>query len=473
MHEKAQQKAKDRKGRMQAAAKTKAEVAAAAKRPRVEEGEGEPQPQPPHPPKRARVAKEGGVLRKPKLVADPDKPPAARMTKFRLLPNPLQRALLRKAVGITTWTYNQALHAIQAGGVKAVLKDVRAHVLNSDAPLLVDKPWVKEVPYDLRDEAAKDLLQAMKANETKKSKGDRHAFGATFRFQNKWRKSRKLVIHAKHWWAAGVFHPAFFGKTPFRCNEKLPERPAYDMTLTVNWLGQVHLFVPSPLGKVECDPAPRPVVAIDPGALVFGTCYDPQDDRYIEWGVDSMQRISRLQKHMGDLWARIYPDRGKEGGGGREGVGHHARWRMKRAWRRMSKRCEDLITDFHYRFAKWLCLNYRVILLPHYDTPKMVVKGPKRRIGRKTVRSMQTWSFCRFRDRLIGMSRRYPDCHVRPLSEAFTTQSCRCCGNLHRTLGGSRVYECPACKARYPRDDGGSSNVFLRHATMLHLDGVV
>lgn len=259
------------------------------------------------------------MLRKPRRVIDPDKPPAARMTKFRLLPSLEQRALLRKAIGVTTWTYNQALHAIQAGEVKAVLKDVRAHVLNSDAPLLADKPWVKEVPYDLRDEAAKDLLQAMKANETKKRKGDPNAFGATFRFQSKWRKSRKLVIHAKNWRAAGVFFPSFFGKTPFKCTEKLPDCPAYDMTLTVNWLGQVHLFVPASLGRVGCAPAPRPVVAIDPGVRVFGTCYDPQDDRYIAWGVNGMGRIARLQKHMDDLWSRIYHDRGKGGGG--EGSG--------------------------------------------------------------------------------------------------------------------------------------------------------
>jgi hypothetical protein len=32
------------------------------------------------------------------------------------------------------------------------------------------------------------------------------------------------------------------------------------------------------------------------------------------------------------------------------------------------------------------------------------------------------------------------------------------------------MFHCPSCGVSYPRDYGGSSGVFLRHLTMLHLD---
>jgi hypothetical protein len=108
---------------------------------------------------------------------------------------------------------------------------------------------VTEFPYDLRDESAKNFAQEWKANDSKKKKGDVYAMHAHFGFPNKYRKIRKLVIYAKHNWGLGVFHSSFFGMKPFRCREKLPARLSYDATLTMNWLGQVHLYIPSPLEK--------------------------------------------------------------------------------------------------------------------------------------------------------------------------------------------------------------------------------
>ena len=137
----------------------------------------------------------------------------------------------------------------------------------------------------------------------------------------------------------------------------------------------------------------------------------------------------------------------------------------------MSARIQVLVKDLHYKYAKWLCLNYRVMLLHHYNVRDMVRRSG-RKIGRGTVRSMLSWSPCAFRDRLIGMSRRYPRCHVIQVSEDYTSKTCRCCGFLHRKLGGSKMFKCPTCHASYPRDEGGASNIFLRYATRLHSSGV-
>jgi putative transposase len=385
------------------------------------------------------------------------KPPAYRVIKYKLFTNHEQTQQLKKIFGVTTWTYNQCVAAYKDKKFQdkdISVKTLRNYCVSSDCQLVQDNPWVKEIPYDLRDEAVKDFVQAWKALQTKKSKGDKHSFHADFKFQHKYRKSRKIVIHSKHWKKPGHIYSY---TDLFSCGENLPLSLEYDSSITLNWLGEFHLLLPRQLEKFEHKTiAPKPVVAIDPGVRTFSTLYDPVDDIYTEWGKNDMGMIYRMIHHISKLQSKIDKTTNR----------HGRKWRMKRALRRMYKRVKNLVTDFHYRFSHWLCSNYQVILLPYYDIRNMVRRGC-RKINNKTVRGMLTWSPCTFRDRLIGVSRRYPGCHVRLLSEAWTSKTCRDCGFLHHKLGGNKVFKCPSCFSQYPRDEGGASNIFLRHITSL------
>jgi putative transposase len=428
------------------------------------------------------------------------KEPPCRVIRYKLYPTPGQMVLLRKAFGVTTWTYNQCLAAILDKKINRNISECRNYALNKKADLLKNKPWVIEVPYDIRDEAAQDLLRAYKAHDTKVANGDLHAAHATFKFQSKYRKSKKLVIQSKHYKSAGVFFTDYFGTTPFRCNETLPDSIQYAANLTINWLGQVHLHIPRPLEKRNIQPVAKTVAAIDPGVRTFGTVFDAEANQYIEWGKGNMSRLAQIALSMDKIKSRMDEGKGQsedyyvltplgeesdtdEGGPTREDVGrapaappilkknigHRKRYRLKRVFRRKSYRIQNMVKDFHYRFANWLCQNYKVILLPHYKVSQMAIKA-NRKINCKTVRGMLTWAPCLFRDRLMGVSRRYPDCHVVPLSEAYTTKTCRACGFLHSKIGGAKEFKCPSCHIRYGRDCGGASNILLRYLTLLNED---
>ena len=66
--------------------------------------------------------------------------------------------------------------------------------------------------------------------------------------------------------------------------------------------------------------------------------------------------------------------------------------------------------EVHKRLAKWLCENYRCVLIPEFKTSQMV-RRDQRKLRSKTVRQMLTWSHYRFRQRLLSKAREY-DSHA-------------------------------------------------------------
>ena len=94
---------------------------------------------------------------------------------------------------------------------------------------------------------------------------------------------------------------------------------------------------------------------------------------------------------------------------------------------RIHKRIRCLVNDCHYKLAKWLCENYRIILLLEFRTQGMVRRG-QRRIGSKTH---------------IHKAREYPWCRVVICTEEYTSKTCGSCGYIHKKLGGSKVFSCP------------------------------
>jgi transposase len=296
----------------------------------------------------------------------------------------------RRAFGVHTWTYNQAVSGLRKCGVELMdIKKMRAYCVNADSALVRDKPWVTDILYDLRDEAAKDAIRAVKSMFTKRKNGrlkisDEQIF-RSLKFRSKRDASRVLTIHSKHYAGAGVFCKSVFGKAAFRSGEKLPEKLPHDSKLQLTKTGKLYLIVPSitPKNQEERQKVgkwKRPVVSIDPGVRTFGTCYDGEN--VTEWGKGDMGKIHRVGHHIDKLQGEIATAKNKR-----------TRRNLELASWRMRVRKANWVRDFHYRFAHWLCKNYSLILLPSYDTRSMISKNPPRgirKINSKTVRGMMS-----------------------------------------------------------------------------------
>ena len=107
-------------------------------------------------------------------------------------------------------------------GIKRNKKELRAKYLNSiNFKDNEELKWVLETPYDVRDEAMRDLLKTYKSNfASKREKFD-------IKFKSKKMRTQSIVIHNKHW-KNGTFHPTFFGKDSIRGSEPLPEKLGFD-----------------------------------------------------------------------------------------------------------------------------------------------------------------------------------------------------------------------------------------------------
>jgi IS605 OrfB family transposase len=143
---------------------------------------------------------------------------------------------------------------------------------------------------------------------------------------------------------------------------------------------------------------------------------------------------------------------------------HRRRHRLKKAMQRARVRIRNLVDDCHHKVVKELCLNYTTILLPLFETSQMVLRI-SRRIRKKTVRMMLTWSHYRFRQTLLNKSREYPWVEVIVVGEAYTSKTCGKCGQLHNKLGGNKVFTCPFCKFTVDRDVNGARNILLKFLT--------
>ena len=205
--------------------------------------------------------------------------------------------------------------------------------------------------------------------------------------------------------------------------------------------------------RLPADDARALVASIDPGVSTLLTVYDPQREQVTYWGTNDSCRIAHMCESLDQLVSRRDKAKGRK------------KRRMTVAILRAAERIRNRVNDTHRRAAKWLCENYKVILLPRFDTKDMCATT-KRCFGSKVARAMYTWAHYRLRQHLVHKARELNSVlHI--VREPFTSKTCGCCGTIARDLGGSRVYECGGCGVVMDRDANGARNILLRYLTRL------
>jgi len=298
------------------------------------------------------------------------------------------KTILSQWISTARWIYNRT---VGLGRTQTEKKELRKIIVSDDNYNTTNK-WVKKTPSCIRDNAFLDYFSARKGCRTRmKNQTITHYF---IKYKSKKDGGTIRIPHAYWYNKKGLFH---FLKD-IRTSEQVPPI-RHDFTISFNKCGEFHLLVPVSLERRDENQAPKKtlgVVSLDPGVRTFQTTFD-MDGNVTEWGKGDMTTIGKIQWKIDQINRKIDT----------EALPNKKIKRLRQVQESLQNMIRNRVNDLHRNLAKWLCINYHVILLPEFETQKMA-KRKNRKLRRKTVRQMLTWSHYKFLQFLFHKAREYP-----------------------------------------------------------------
>ena len=186
-------------------------------------------------------------------------------------------------------------------------------------------------------------------------------------------------------------------------------------------------------------------VALDPGIRSFMSFYSPDYSGNI--GKGDFSRIQRLCAHLDNLISRRDKCTNKQ-----------RRCSLTKASRRARGKIKYLISELHFKTAKFLLDNFDIILLPTFETKQMACKA-KRKIRKKSVRAMLTFSHYKFKQ-ILKWKASLAGKTVVDCGEAYTSKTHPQTGEI-KNIGGAKWIKL-LDGSRADRDVIGARNILLR-----------
>jgi putative transposase len=348
-----------------------------------------------------------------------------RSKKIRVYPEKALDLLWKKWSAATRYCYNQAI-AQQRVATKRLSKlSLRNLVMNLELP-----QWIKDTPCHIRQNAIFDAHLAYTASRDAKFRSIRNP-------------TQTIKFNGSNF-SKGTWYSRLTKGLTWLASEPTPVSSEYGTQL-VKQKDRWYAIFPEIANSITTYGSGS-IIALDPGVRTFLTGFDGH--RFTQFGGGDFSKIARLCRCLDKLQSRIAKAKCK------------LKRRLRMASFRLRQRIRNLVDELHKQVACYLTHNYKVILLPTFETSNMVAKV-KRRIGSKTARTMLTWAHYRFKQTLKHQAE-LRSCEVVEVSEAYTSKTCTKCGQVHTKLGGSKIFKCPNCGHCIDRDFNGALGIMLR-----------
>ena len=199
------------------------------------------------------------------------------------------------------------------------------------------------------------------------------------------------------------------------------------------------------------------ICALDPGVRTFQTLYDP-DGVTISFGTNFSKIRNKLLRYS-TLQSKI--EKAKQNKNKTKQFKNKIRSYHKEK-KYIYKKIHNIRSDLHHKLSHWLSTNYKEVLLPDFNTQQMVKKSTCRKINRKTVQSMLTWSHYSFKMLLkYKMARTGGKLII--CKEHYTSKTCSNCSQINTKLGSNKIFKCNACNNQIDRDINGAFNIFRKN----------
>ena len=313
---------------------------------------------------------------------------------------------------------------------------------------LLHPEWA-DVPYQLKRTSVRDACRAMSnVKKFNQQLAEDHRGGkrldeefAELSFRSRKNPRQSCYIPDDAVTEQGVYHTVL---GPLRMAEAIPA--GQKECRLVKERGRYWLTVPYPAQSDIETPSGDGVVALDPGVRTFLTYFSETDCGKIAH--HAFGRIQRLCHYLDDLISRTdtEPSRRK------------CR-QMRQAQARIRQRIVNLVDELHWQTARWLTSNYKVILLPTFETQDMTRRAG-RKIRSKTARMMLSFRHYEFKRRLRWKAWQRGTLAI-DVNEAYTSKTRSWDGTIKSNLGGATVIK-DGNGFGMDRDVNGARGIFLR-----------
>ena len=396
------------------------------------------------------------------------KPSPNGMKKIRIYPTENQKNMLQRCYQSNRWAYNilvERLNIALATGKNLTTEFKEIRPLVQKKTMKVPSEEMREINEQVFDSAFRDLKKAlnstMAASKMKKKKTGKGFLIRDFKFRKKKSDSinfeirpRDLKEVEKNNQKYFRLWPTMFGKDDclFRVKEDLGEIN-YSVRIQKTRTSRFFLCIPTYTTPEALET--KQCCAIDPGVRTMLTGYDPTG-LVFEFG-KNIDSIAKRWLIADKIKGRLRTFVGKR----------NKRYNLKRQELQLYEKIKRMIKDCHHKMSKWLSERYHKVLLPKFETSKML-KKINRKLHRTTVRKMQGWSHYAFKVLLKHKMEKNGN-QLIECTEEYTSKTCGSCGRINRGLGSSKRFVCPQpnCSLIIDRDLGAARNIYLKNQHLL------
>lgn len=355
--------------------------------------------------------------------------------KIRIYPTQQQKILFKKWFGVSRKFYNETLVIYKKGSQKTWDK-----VYQEIAEQNKEYDYIKAVPYQVKKIAVKDYRDSLSRNMRKAKR-----LGKPFemKFRTKKNPKQSCYIPKAAISSSGIYH-TIAGKLKMKERQWFENEDIKACRLTLEF-GKWFLGIPK---EVKTAPLENQegVVSIDPGIRTFAT-YFSTEGYFGKLGKGSFERILRLNLMIDKLISKMSKETNK-----------HKKSNLKRSIFKVRFKIRNLIDELHWKVIKFLTSRFKVIIFPPFNVSEMIKKS-KRKLNKKVVRSMNSFRFYEFKERLKLKCKENGITFVES-SESFTSKTNSFTGELIKNLGSKEKFEFD--NIFVDRDINGARNILIR-----------
>ena len=311
--------------------------------------------------------------------------------------------------------------------------DLRNEILIKNKDLKDNQKWLEETPYDCKELMIRSYITGLKNNlENKKS------------FEMQYKKKREagqVIFVNKNAFSIKNNKLHFFQKKlKTNSNVKIKKIPKINHNLIIlRKVNKYFLLIPYE-DSLKTNASYGKEVSLDPGIRTFQTFYSPNNicgDLNIRNDL-----LEKLNKRIEKL------------------INKRSNSRINRKLKLSRAKITNLVSDGHWKIAKFLVMNFEKIYLPKFETQQLVKKEGK--LSKKNRKKLLDLSHYKFQMKLKFKCEEYQR-ELFIVTEEYTSKTCGNCGYIKDNLGSNKTFKCNNCKIIIDRDLNASRNILIKN----------